>query len=74
MTATVTLKRMDREVPKAPSRRHRNRPRSYRWAPGYLVVNPTSGLVEYPPVSRADAYSRAREIAGPKCKVVIVDR
>lgn len=58
----VTLKRMQREVP-AP----RNGRPGYRWAPGYIVNG------EYPPVSRNEAYSRAREIGGPKVKVQIED-
>lgn len=58
----VVLKRMRREVP-AP----RNGKPGYRWAAGYIVNG------EYPPVGRNEAYSRAREIGGPKVKVKIED-
>jgi len=58
----VTLKRMRREVP---TTRH-GKP-AYKWLPGYVVNN------EFPPVGRAEAYQRAREIGGKNCKIKIED-
>ncbi len=48
----------------------RGRP-SYRWAPRY-AVEVRRLVFEYPAVTRAEAYARAREIAGPKAKVQFV--
>ncbi len=53
----VYLKRMPYEVPGTVN----GRP-GYTWREGYVVINPTTGGEEYPPVSRGEAYARAREL------------
>lgn len=55
----ITLKPMQREVA---CMRH-GKP-SYRWAPGYIVSH--EGKDEYPPVSRNEAYDRARELGATR--------
>jgi len=49
---------------------------AFRWTTGYYVCDPAKDkpLGEakiYPPVVRKEAYALARELGGPKCKVVI---
>lgn len=56
----VTFERTRREVP-AP----RNGKPGYAWRQGYIVNG------EFPPVGRAEAFERAREIGGPRVQVVI---
>ncbi len=62
MTTTVTMTRMQFEVAKSGF---------YEWVEGYLVRNPETGRDIYPPVTRAEAYKLARELAGQDCKVEI---
>lgn len=57
---TLVMEKMRMEVP-AP----RNGKPGYRWTTGYIVNG------EYPPVLRSEAYQRAREIGGAKCKIEI---
>jgi len=39
----------------------RGRP-SYRWATRYILVNPETGNREFPAVTRAEVFDRAREL------------
>lgn len=59
----IRLRPMQREVG-AP----RNGRPGYRWAPGYLVIRP-DGTEEHPPVSRSEAYARARELGATRIEV-----
>lgn len=42
----------------------------YRWCSGYLVPTFPSGSLEYPPVSRNEAFARARELFGSDTIVI----
>ena len=60
----VMLRPMRREVAHV-----RNGRPGYRWAPGYVVVKP-DGTEEYPPVSRTEAYARARELGATQVNII----
>lgn len=62
----VKLERTRVEVGTATPRRPRP---GYRWASAYHVIRP-DGTKEYPPLRRAEAYARARELGATKIEVV----
>lgn len=47
----------------------RNRKPGYRWATRYVVVKP-DGIEEFPPVTRTEAYARARELGATQINIM----
>jgi hypothetical protein len=50
----------------------RNGRPGYRWTAGYYVRNPLTGFEEAPPLRRAEAYARVREIAAGRPHSVVI--
>ena len=48
----------------------RNGRPGYRWAPGYIVIDPQTGNEIHPPVRRIEAYALARTFNPSRIEVV----